>query len=91
MPEAPQRVAHGSCFLALIYKARNQIQDMKSEQQILEKLTKIEKEVEVIREHMVDADSIMTEDDYHALLAYRKEKESGALTPHAQMKKELGA
>jgi len=33
---------------------------MKTEQQILEKLEKIEKEVGDIRKHMVDVDSIMT-------------------------------
>ena len=33
---------------------------MKTEQQILEKLEKIEKEVGDIREHMVDVDSILT-------------------------------
>ncbi len=33
---------------------------MKAEQQILEKLEKIEKEVGDIREHMVDVDSILT-------------------------------
>lgn len=52
---------------------------MASEQQILQKLDKIEKEIVTIKEHMVDVDSIMTEEDYLALLAYRKEKESGTL------------
>jgi len=57
---------------------------------VLEKLDKIGKEVHEIKEHMVDIDSIMTEDDYEALLAYRKEKTSGKLLSHEQLKKELG-
>ena len=62
---------------------------MSAEQMVLEKLDKIEKEVHEIKEHMVDIDSIMTEDDYEALLAYRKEKTSGKLVSHEQLKKEL--
>ena len=58
--------------------------------QILAKLKKIEKEVEDIRSRMVDADSIITEDDYKALLAYRKEKLRGKLTSHEKLKRELG-
>ncbi|MBI2583410.1 MAG: hypothetical protein HYW25_01970 [Candidatus Aenigmarchaeota archaeon] len=63
---------------------------MSAETQILEKLEKIEREVKEIREHMVDIDSIMTEDDYEALLQYRKEKEEGKLISHEQLKKESG-
>ena len=63
---------------------------MLTEQLVLEKLGKIEKEVHEIKEHMVDIDSIMTENDYEALLAYRKEKASGKLVSHSQIKKELG-
>jgi len=37
---------------------------------VMEKLDRIEKDVHEIKEHMVDVDSIMTEDDYEALLAY---------------------
>ena len=58
--------------------------------QILAKLKKIEKEVEDIRNRMVDADSIITEDDYKALLAYRKEKLKGKLISHEKLKRELG-
>ncbi len=63
---------------------------MANEQQILKKLDKIEQELVEIKEHMVDVDSIMTEQDYEALLAYRKEKESGTLISHENLKKELG-
>ena len=58
--------------------------------QILEKLDKIEKEVKQIKNHMVDVDSIMTEEDYEALLAYREEKKAGKLITHDELKKELG-
>ena len=54
---------------------------------VMEKLDRIEKDVHEIKEHMVDVDSIMTEDDYEALLAYRKEKASGKLISHEQLKK----
>ena len=60
------------------------------DQKITDRLEKIEKEVIDIKKHMVDADSIMTEDDYEALLTYRKEKESKSLVSHEQLKKELG-
>lgn len=57
---------------------------------ILQKLENIEKNVEQIREHMVDSDAIMTEEDYEALLLYRKEKSEGRLISHEELKKELG-
>ena len=40
---------------------------MKIEQQILEKLDRIEKEVKDIREHMVDVDTILTDDERRLL------------------------
>ena len=63
---------------------------MQQEKQILEKLEKIERNVEDIKKHMVDVDSIMTEDDYEALVEYRKEKSQNNLNSHEQLKKELG-
>ncbi len=63
---------------------------MKTEQLLIKKLDKIERDVDEIKKHMIDADSIMTEEDYEALLAYRKEKAEGRLTSHRQLKKELG-
>ncbi|MBE0522671.1 MAG: hypothetical protein IBX39_10465 [Candidatus Methanoperedenaceae archaeon] len=56
----------------------------------LHKLEKIEKDVAEIKKHMVDVDSIMTEEDYEALLKFRKEKSSGKLISHEQLKRELG-
>ena len=63
---------------------------MKSEQVILQKLENIEKNVEKIKQHMVDVDAIMTEEDYEALLEYRKEKAEGRLISHGAVKKQLG-
>ena len=63
---------------------------MQQEKQILEKLEKIEINVEEIKKHMVDIDSIMTEDDYEFLVGYRKEKSENKLISHEQLKKELG-
>jgi len=59
-------------------------------------LSTIYKEIELIKnkvikieEHMVDIDSIMTEDDYRALQDYEKEKSQGKLKQHEKLKKEL--
>lgn len=60
-----------------------------NQQQILKKLTRIEKEVRTIKEHMADIDSIMTEDDYQTLLAYRQEKGAGTLVSHERLKRDL--
>lgn len=60
------------------------------DERIMSKLGDIEKEIEEIKKHMVDIDSIMTEKDYEALLAYRKEKKEGTLTSHEKMKNKLG-
>lgn len=61
-----------------------------SEIQVLQKLSEIEKEIRYIKENMLDADSIMTEEDFEALLDYRKDKKAGKLISHADVKKELG-
>lgn len=63
---------------------------MKTEQQILEKLEHIENDVHEIKNRMVDIDGIMTEEDYLALLEYRKEKADKMLISHEKLKKELG-
>ena len=49
----------------------------------------MENEVKTIKKHMVDTDSIMTEEDYKSLLEYRKEKLRGKLISHEQLKKQL--
>ena len=60
-----------------------------NEVMILEDLKEIKKELSFIKEHMVDIDSIMSEEDYRALQEYRKEKKSGKLLSHEQLLKEL--
>ncbi len=55
---------------------------MKTEQ-ILERLEKVEKRVEEME------DSTMTEEDYQALIDYRKQKAEGKLISHGQLKNEL--
>ena len=50
----------------------------------------IKNKVIKIEEHMVDVDSIMTEEDYNALIDYREEKSKGKLISHEKLKKELG-
>ncbi len=58
--------------------------------EIVDELKALRQDVEYLKVHMADADSIMTEDDYEALQQYRKEKKSGKLVSHAALKKELG-
>lgn len=60
------------------------------EEKIVHELEAIRHDINYIKKHMVDQDSIMTEDDYHALQEYRIEKKAGKLTSHEQLKKELG-
>ena len=63
---------------------------MQAEQSIINKLNKLEQEVKEIKEQLIDPDSIMTEEDYEALLDYREQKKTGKLINHEQLKKELG-
>lgn len=57
---------------------------------VMIELKEIKKDLNFIKEHMVDIDSIMTEDDYAALQEYRKQKKEGKLISHEQLVKELG-
>jgi hypothetical protein len=50
----------------------------------------VKNELQGIRKHMVDIDSIMTGDDYKALQGYNIEKSEGKLTSHDELKRELG-
>jgi hypothetical protein len=50
----------------------------------------VKRELMEIKGHMVDIDSIMTEDDYKALQEYNIEKSEEKLTSHEELKKELG-
>ncbi|MCG7849217.1 MAG: hypothetical protein MIO93_08580 [ANME-2 cluster archaeon] len=53
-------------------------------------LRAIKDDLDFIKSHMIDVDSIMTEDDYISLNEYRNEKESGKLISHEELKREMG-
>lgn len=52
---------------------------MNTEQQILQKLEKIESDIQDIREHMVDADAILTEEERKLLDESIKHEKEGSL------------
>ncbi|MFW6231114.1 MAG: hypothetical protein ACOC32_03770 [Nanoarchaeota archaeon] len=56
---------------------------------INEEIKEMKKDIAYLKKHMVDVDSIMTEDDFELLLDYRTEKEHGKLVSEEQLKKEL--
>ncbi len=58
--------------------------------EILHELKAIREDLDYIKGHMVDIDSILTEEDYLSLQEYRKEKASGVLISHEDLKNELG-
>ena len=60
--------------------------EIKDVRRDLESLKKI---VNEMKERMIDADSIMAEEDYDAILAAREEKKSNKLTGFDDLKKEL--
>lgn len=57
--------------------------------EIIYELKVIKENIDFIKTHMVDIDSILTEEDFFSLQEYRKEKESGRLTSHEDLKREL--
>ncbi|MDO9517114.1 MAG: hypothetical protein Q7J10_03585 [Methanosarcinaceae archaeon] len=58
--------------------------------EIVHELRSIREDLDFIKDHMVDIDSIMTEDYYISLNEYRDEKSSGKLTSHEDLKREIG-
>ncbi len=58
--------------------------------QFMEEIKTIRKDLSFLKEHMADKDSIMTEEDYEALLSYREEKKKGLLVSSALLKKSIG-
>jgi len=58
--------------------------------EIRHELRAIKDDLDFIKSHMIDVDSIMTEDDYLSLNEYRNEKESDELTSHEELKREIG-
>ena len=55
------------------------------EKQIMQELKQIKEELSNIKENMADINSVMTEDDYKALVEYRKEKAIGKLISHKEL------
>ena len=58
-------------------------------QEIMKKLAKLQKDVNYLKENMVDIDSIITEEDKRNFEEYEKEKNEGRLISEEQLKKEL--
>ncbi len=57
---------------------------------IYHELEFIKEKVIDIEKHMVDIDSILSEDDYLAIVDYKNEKSKGELISHEALKEELG-
>lgn len=58
--------------------------------EILHELMAIKEDLNYIKGHMVDIDSILAKEDYLYLQEYRKEKASDKLISHEDLKNELG-
>lgn len=85
---SPYRPLGFILFVRILY--RGVAMENVSLESINKVLESMQKELKDIREHMVDVDSILGEDDYKALVSYRREKKAGKLISHAALKKELG-
>ncbi len=59
-------------------------------EKIFTELEFLKKKLLSIEKHMVDIDSILTEDDFAAITKYRAEKAAGKLISHDKLKAELG-
>lgn len=59
-------------------------------QEIMNKLIKLQSDVDFIKNNMVDIDCILTEEDREAIKLADKEFEEGKTTSHEELKKELG-
>lgn len=58
--------------------------------EIRHELRVIKEDLDFIKGHMVDVDSIMTEEDYLSLKEYKDKKSSCKLTSHEDLKREMG-
>lgn len=58
--------------------------------EVAKDLMEIKRDLKYIKEHMVDVDSILTEDDRVAIDEARKELKEGNTTSLSDLKKELG-
>ena len=59
---------------------------MGTEAKIFEELKAIKSDLSYIKSHLLDPDTLLTEEDYEALLQYRAEKKQGKLTSHKNLK-----
>ena len=59
-------------------------------EEILKRLSNIETRMNIIVEHVVDDDSVLSEDDLEAIEEAEKEYKEGRTISHEQLKKELG-
>ena len=50
----------------------------------------LKKELSNMKQHMVDEDTVLTEDDHKAIKKYRNEMAQGSLTSLDEFEKELG-
>ncbi|MEK6903296.1 MAG: hypothetical protein AABW64_01450 [Nanoarchaeota archaeon] len=63
---------------------------MNGEQLILEKLEEIKKDVQEIKEHMIDVDAILDQEDLKAIDEAENDLKEGRTITLWQLKKELG-
>ncbi|MBS3075458.1 hypothetical protein J4429_03270 [Candidatus Pacearchaeota archaeon] len=59
-------------------------------EEILKRLSNIETRMNIIVEHVVDDDRVLSEDDLLAIEEAEKEYKEGRTMSHEQLKKELG-
>lgn len=72
-----------------IYKFKIPHKRMNSEQMILQKLEKIEAQLENIKEHMVDADTLLTAEEIKLLDKSIEHEKEGKLTSSEKLREEL--
>ena len=72
------------------YKKKKKQSRMQTERVILEKLGEIERQVKEIKEHMIDVDTILDQDDVKSIEEAEKDLREGKTTSLEQLKKELG-
>ena len=58
--------------------------------EVLVRLAKLQSDMEYIKEHMVDVDTILTIEEEEALEESLKELKGGKTISHKELKKELG-
>ncbi len=61
-----------------------------AQNQLLEELKEIKKEINSIKKNMVDKDMILSQDDFDALTETAREKKAGKLIDSEQIEKEFG-